>query len=77
MERERGWGCTHVAEVGVGRIDLGAILLVEGHAPEAVVFAETGSVELVPERVRVLQRQRISSVIACTRVAIMGGRNAR
>ena len=57
---ERRRGRAYVAEVGVGRVDLRAVLLVEGHAPEAVVLAEAGGVELVPEGVRVLRESRIS-----------------
>ena len=46
---------TYVAQVSVGRVDLWAVLFVKGHAPEAVVLAEPGSMEFVPERVRVLR----------------------
>ena len=47
---------TYVAEVGVGAVDLRAILFVEWHPPETVVLAETCLVERVPERVRVLKK---------------------
>ena len=42
---------THVAQVRVARPDLGAVLVVERHAPEPVVFSLSRGVELVPQRV--------------------------
>lgn len=49
---------TYVDEVCVVPVDLRAVLVVERHPPEAIVFAQARSVQLVPEQVRVLQDGR-------------------
>lgn len=45
---------THVLEVGVGRVDLEPVLVVQRHAPESVVLDLTGGVQLLPQRVGAL-----------------------
>lgn len=46
---------THVTQVRIRRVDLRSVLLVERQSPEAIVFPQTGTVQLVPEFVRVLR----------------------
>lgn len=42
---------THIAEISVGRIDLGTIVFVERHAPETVILGLSCYAELFPEYV--------------------------
>lgn len=39
---------TYVAEIGVGRVNLGTKFLIERHPPESVVFMFSGNVEFFP-----------------------------
>jgi len=49
---------TDVLEIGIGSMDLGEVVIVEGHAPETVVFNLAGGLELLPEFVRSLDGER-------------------
>ena len=45
---------TYVAQISVGGVDLWTVVLVERHAPEAIVLDFSCNVELTPQLIRAL-----------------------
>lgn len=53
-DKTKTWEGGYILEISIGGVDLNAVVLVEGHAPESVILCLSRNVELLPEFVRCL-----------------------